>query len=272
MTPIFLLEIALSSDLEDVVQGRLFLTHSTGNVSTREGLISAYFDSEADREAAADALRDLAVALTFVDRDHVDWLEHYRQSLRPLLIGQSFAIAPDASLLDRSRPHCLVIPQEQAFGTGSHESTALCIELLEMLELDGKRALDIGSGSGILGLATSRLGAASVIAFDVDPEASGPLHENRRRNGVSNMPVFIGRLESVGEGCFDVITMNILPEIIIPLLPQVKERLAGDLILSGILSVMRADVVGECAIEGLELVRERTKGEWWAGSFRLGAL
>jgi ribosomal protein L11 methyltransferase len=269
---IFLLEISLASDVEDVVQGRLFLTRSTGNVSTREGVISAYFDSASDRQAAADALRDLPVGLTLLEQERVDWLEQYRQSLHPLLIGDSFVIAPEASLLDRSRPHHLVIPQEQAFGTGSHESTALSIELLEMLQLRGKRALDIGSGSGILGLAMSRLGARNIIAFDIDPEAFRPLRENRRRNGVLNMSVFIGGLESIRDRRFDVITMNILPEIIIPLLPQVKECLAGDLILSGILTRMRPDVVGECAIEGLELVRDRTKGEWWAGSFRLTAL
>src|SRR5581483_80035 len=94
---------------------------------------------------------------TAVDRPRVDWLQLYQQSLQPLFIGRSFVIAPDASLIppDTGR-HELIIPQELAFGTGSHESTALCIELLEELDLRGKRVLDAGAGSGILALAMLR--------------------------------------------------------------------------------------------------------------------
>src|SRR5436853_6728837 len=81
--------------------------------------------------------------------------------------------------------HALVIPQEQAFGTGSHETTSLCIELLETLDLAGARGLDVGAGSGILALVMLRLGAAKAIAFDNDLDAYTALRENRARNGVA---------------------------------------------------------------------------------------
>src|SRR5205814_1150443 len=78
-----------------------------------------------------------------IDRDRVDWLELYQQSLHPLFIGKRFVVAPDASLIPGDSDRlALVIPQEQAFGTGPHETTSLCIELLESIDLRGYRAVD----------------------------------------------------------------------------------------------------------------------------------
>ncbi|HYM61487.1 MAG TPA: 50S ribosomal protein L11 methyltransferase, partial [Thermoanaerobaculia bacterium] len=203
-----------------------------------------------------------------------DWLERYQQSLEPLLIGRSFVVAPEAALIpsDTTR-HRLLIPQEQAFGTGSHETTALCIELLEETDIEGRRGLDIGAGSGILALAMCRLGAAKVIALDNDLDAYGALRDNRTRNGVSEgrLPLFIGGIESLRAGTFDAVTMNILPEIIAALLPEVLRHLHKEsvLILSGILTNRRAEVIANALQHGLLLVRETERAEWWAGAFTM---
>ncbi len=263
----YILEISFPPDLEEIVQGRLFLSSSSGSLSTQEGVISAYFASARARDDAAALLRDLAVEVRRTERPRVDWLQLYQQSLQPLFVGRSFVIVPEARLIPPdSNRQALVIPQEQAFGTGSHESTALCVELLEDIELRGKRAIDIGSGSGILALAMLRLGAARVIAFDNDLDAFRPLRENQKRNGMA-VPLFIGSVEALRGGRFDVITMNILPEVIVRLLPEVKGHLAGLMIVSGILTVQREYVVDACQRHGLHLKAEREKGEWWAGLF-----
>lgn len=276
----FLLEIsfdAADAALEELVQARLFLTPSTGNFTTERGgttTVSAYFESVQDRDAAAEQFADLHVDLSRTERDRIDWLERYQQSLRPIAIGRRFVVAPDAALVPPHRGWLpLIIPQQQAFGTGSHQSTALAIELLESIDLRGARGLDIGAGSGILALAMLALGARKAIAFDVDPDAYRPLRENRMRNRVhaDRMPFFIGELTSLREAAFDVIAINILPEVIIPMLPQVVAHLAGTLIVSGILTVNRADVIFESERRGLRLEGQLEKGEWWAGSFRLSA-
>ena len=258
----YLLEIE-STD-EELVQSRLYLTACTGTSST--DTILAYFDSAEDRDAAAELLRDFAPRA--FERPRENWLEKYQQSLEPLYIGRRFVVVPDESLL----PLTLIVPQEQAFGTGSHETTSLCIEILETLALKGKRGLDIGSGSGILALAMLRLGAAKAIAFDNDPDAYGALRDNRVRNGVPAdlAPLFIGSVEALRGGAFDVLTMNIIPEVILPLLPEVVTHMApgSRLILSGILVVKRDDVVAAAQSHGLALVDEREKGEWWAGVFK----
>lgn len=266
----YLLEIACAPDDEDGVLARLFLTRSTGSTSD-DGIVTAFFDTAADRDAAAAALADLD--LTPVDRERVDWLQLYQQSLKPIFIGERFVVAPDAALFPDDGRLRIVVPQEQAFGTGSHETTSLCIELLESMNMRGARGLDVGSGSGILAMAMLRLGASKVIAFDNDPDAYGALRDNRMRNGIepAAMPIFIGSVEALRAGTFDVITMNILPEVIIALLPMVLPRMRGSTIVSGVLTSRRDEVVAQASARGLMLRREQTKGEWWAGElyFRL---
>ena len=298
-----MIDYVLAIDFEDpadeeAILARLFLTASTGSTST-QNTVEAYFDSPEDRDAAAAMLDDFE--LRNIDRQRQNWLELYQQSLQPLFIGARFVVVPDPSLLPEDSDRLtLIVPQEQAFGTGSHETTWLCIELLETVmsssaflgvprrssEDDGSspseepealrgtrgtavRGLDVGAGSGILALAMHRLGAHKAIAFDNDNDAYGALRDNRIRNGVTEraMPLFIGSVESLRGGTFDVITMNIIPEVIIPLLGDVVARLApgGRLILSGILVVKRDDVVAAARAHGLSPVSERTKGEWWAG-------
>jgi ribosomal protein L11 methyltransferase len=280
--PDYLLDVsfdARDAALEDLVQSRLFLTASTGSTSREVNgttTVSAYFDTAGDRDAAAEAFRDIVdvsgIELHATERERVDWLDLYQQSLEPLFIGARFVVVPDASLLPRDSDRLtIIVPQEQAFGTGSHETTWLCIEMLETLPLAGRRGLDVGAGSGILALAMHRLGALKVIAFDNDNDAYGALRDNRIRNSVreASMPLFIGSVEALRGGAFDAITMNIIPEVILPLLGDVAMRLApeGHLLLSGILVVKRDDVVAAARSHGLTLVAERTKGEWWAGRF-----
>jgi ribosomal protein L11 methyltransferase len=260
----FLLMLSYPAEIEEVVSGLLFLSQSRGNVSNGSGL-TAFFNTAADRDAAADSLRGLPVTIRFDECDRLDWLENYQQSLQPLFIGRSFVIAPDPSVFPRDTTrHQLIIPQAQAFGTGSHESTALCIELLEELDLRDAEGLDIGCGSGILAFAMLRLGARRVVAFDVDPDTLGAMHENRARN---NTPasLFVGTLDALRGGEFDAVTMNILPEVIIPLLPRIRRHVRGSLILSGILTTARDEIVRAAG----RPVREREKGEWWAGRFAI---
>jgi ribosomal protein L11 methyltransferase len=275
----FLLEIAFdgSAQTEELLHARLFTTASTGNASAEVNgrtVISAYFDSPEDRAVAVEALRDLTdVKFSAVDRDRLDWLAIYQQSLEPMLIGSRFVVAPDAALIPAGTERLrIVVPQEQAFGTGSHETTSLCIEMLESIDLAGKRGLDIGSGSGILGLAMLRLGAGKVLAFDNDLDTYAALRENRSRNDVAadSMPIFVGSIAAMRGGRFDVVTMNILPEVIIALLGEVVRRVAvgGSIVLSGILTVRCEEVIRAAAVQGLQLERGLEKREWWAGLFR----
>ena len=275
----FIAEVSLDATdtaLEELVQGRLFVMSCSGSSSADKGgvtTISAYFATPEERDAAAAELRQIdGVTVRPIDAEPVNWLERYQQSLVAMTIGERFIVAPDPTLLEGSSDRLqLVVPQEQAFGTGSHETTSLCIELLETIDLAGKRGLDVGAGSGILAMAMLRLGASKVIAFDNDVDAYGALRDNRMRNGIAegSMPLFIGSVEALRGETFDVITMNILPEVIVALLPGVVPRLAprAKVVLSGILTTRCDEVVRAAAVHGLHLKEDRERGEWWAGLF-----
>jgi len=272
----YILEILFETNdlaLEEKVQSRLFLTQSTGSTSDDNGVF-AYFDDAAMRGAGINALRDLPVELRTADRERVDWLDRYQQSLEPMEIGERFIVAPDPSLIPSETDRLsLVIPQEQAFGTGSHETTSMCLELLEMADCEGKRGLDVGAGSGILALAMLRLGASKVIAFDNDVDTFAALRENRTRNDITaeKMPLFIGGLDALVRGTFDIITMNILPDVILPMLPHIVWRMGARarLILSGILITRANEIVASAERVSLDLIFEKEKGEWWSGVFQL---
>ncbi|HEY0590457.1 MAG TPA: 50S ribosomal protein L11 methyltransferase [Thermoanaerobaculia bacterium] len=263
------------ADLEDRVEGVLFLTFSLGSeIGEREGLtrVACWFKTAEQRDEARAMLADLeGVELESSEREPEDWLALYRQSLEPLFIGTRFVVAPAPELIPAETDRIgIVIPQERAFGTGSHESTALCLAMLERADLDGKRGLDIGTGSAILAIAMARLGARKVVAFDNDLETWEVAPKNLERNGVDprTLALFVGGIDALRpRPSFDVVTMNILPHVIIPVLPDVARTLApgGRLILSGILVSQRGEVVGAAEAAGLRLVDESEKGEWWCG-------
>ena len=213
----YILEISYDgsrTDIEETILSQLFLTATSGSSASEVkggAMILAYFATPDDRASARALLASIDGVVTGeADRDRINWLERYEQSLQPIVIGRRFVVVPDPSLIPAGSDRlAIVVPQEQAFGTGSHETTALCIEMLEGLDLLNKRGLDVGAGSGILAMAMLRLGAERAIAFDNDRDAYGALRDNRRRNAVaeSSMPIFIGGTDAIRSGSFDVITM-----------------------------------------------------------------
>jgi ribosomal protein L11 methyltransferase len=267
----FLLDIEFAPQAEEEVRGLLYLSRSTGDVSTDRG-ITAWFDSPEDRDAAAQALQLLAVTVQPREQDRQDWLELYRQTLQSMEIGRRFVVAPDAALITSPGRIPIVIPQERAFGTGSHESTALCLEMLEDLPLDGRVGIDVGTGSGILAIGMLALGAARVFAFDNDPEITGVIHRNMERNGIDHRSLlaFVGTDETVRGLTADVITMNILPEVIVPLLPVVGGwlRPGGSVVLSGVLCERAPEVIDAAMAVGLKPESQLERGEWWCGLVR----
>lgn len=265
-------------DLEDRVERVLFLSGSRGSAIEEAGdrtVIRLWFDTEEQRAAAAAMVpegdADLEVGVE--DSASVDWLEYYEHSLEPIEIGQRWVVVPDARLVPAGSDRIpVVIPQERAFGTGSHETTALCLAMMEKLDLEGASVADVGTGSGILAIAMAKLGAGSVVAFDNDVETWGIVRENMARNDVPSdaILVYFGSVEALGDGArFDLVTMNIIPEVILPALPEVAERVkpGGRIIFSGILNDRAPMVIEAAGRNSLRLVEEASRGEWWCGLF-----
>ena len=189
-------------------------------------------------ECGLASLRGLGAAADFVaDRD---WSETWRQDLGPMRFGRLLVLPKD----DRRPPEadtCAIrMDPGLAFGTGTHPTTAMCLDWLGRTPLTGKRVLDVGCGSGILAIAAARLGAAEVFAVDYDAQARQATLDNARRNGVRLTVV-----EDVGaaRAGFHVAVANIVASTLCDMAPEITRR-ARTLVLSGILPNQVDEVVG----------------------------
>ena len=199
-----------------------------------------------------------------------DWLETYRLHARPLEIGRRLLIdprEPDEPGVEVPRGRIVLrLPARQAFGTGSHESTRLILELLEEVPLAEARVLDVGSGSGILSFAALALGAGKVVGLDPDLPSAFLSGQYRRLNG-SEPAFFAGRLSDLeAPRGFDFLLVNILPERILPearLLPPLLAD-GGEILLSGILHRRGEEVLGAMQGLGFRPVARRREGDWVA--------
>jgi ribosomal protein L11 methyltransferase len=215
--------------------------------------VKALFDGEADRDEILRILDgELSSALTeplsrvaFETIEDRAWEREWLKDFRPMRFGQRLWICPggqqpDADQLRDSPPPVLIeLDPGLAFGTGTHPTTALCLEWLDAAKVAGARVIDYGCGSGILAIAAAMLGAADILAIDIDPQALLATHDNAERNGVA--PLITARLvDAEAESrdvSADILLANILAGPLESLAPTfaARVRTGGRLVLSGIL-------------------------------------
>ena len=207
-----------------------------------------------------------------------NWMESWKQHYQPIPIGKRLIIIP--AWLDSPDPTRIPIKIDpgMAFGTGTHPTTKLCLELLEALFeshssliTHHSSLIDIGCGSGILSIAALKLGAASALGVDIDEAALKASRENTAANGVSeNLSLGLGSVAEVLAGRFGVrqaslVLANILAPVIIRLFEAGLDELVapdGALILSGILEEQLESVVSAARSRGMKLVEKRQTGDW----------
>lgn len=199
-----------------------------------------------------------------------DWANNWKQFFKPMDIGKKLRLVPSWELendvCDESRTRVVIDPG-MAFGSGQHETTRLCMELLERHVNGNTELLDVGTGSGILGIAALVLGAKKAVGVDIDALSVKIAGENAELNGVrERFELFQGDLAEKVSGRFNLITANIVADIIIRLLPDTKRLLSDDgiIILSGIIDTRINDVTDAISENGLEVVTLHTERGWAA--------
>ncbi len=199
--------------------------------------------------------------------DAFDWHDAWKSYFEPLPIGKRILVYP--SWEDISKFICrdiqIQIDPGMAFGTGKHSTTILALEMLEKAIKGGEKVLDIGTGSGILAIASAKLGAKSVFAIDIDPIAANIAKENSKINGVANkVKVICGDLASSINGKYDVIISNIFTKVLLSMLPDIKSCLnpSGCWILSGILEKEKSEVVSALKKESFNISNIDSHQEW----------
>ncbi|MBO5313518.1 MAG: 50S ribosomal protein L11 methyltransferase [Clostridia bacterium] len=202
-----------------------------------------------------------------------DWADSWKQYYKPIKIGNRLVVVPMWEKYD-AEPQQVIVKMDpgMAFGTGTHETTRLCATLLEKHINEESKMLDVGCGSGILAICASKLGAKECYAYDIDPVAVRVAQENVKDNDCTNVECGVSDLlKGVKAGKYDVITANIVADIIIRLLPDIGEFMHREttLVISGIIDERCADVYKSIEENRFVITEEIHENGWCAISLRL---
>ena len=214
---------------------------------------------------------ELNFDLNEIDGDY--WREKWKENFKPLHIGERVVVVPDWIEYEKAPQEIAIyLDSNMAFGTGEHETTSMCVEFLQTLVSSGDVVLDVGCGSGILGITASKLGAKEVIMTDIDECAVVATERNIKLNKIENGTVMLKNLLDDNTVKGDIVVANIVADVLIGFAPFIGGNLKqnGKIILSGIL-VDRLNVVKQAYLNaGFIFVDEKIKGEWSACVFRKG--
>lgn len=250
-------------------------------------LVRLYLDS-AEADAQLPILRELlhrlpdtypacnfgSLSLSMESVADEDWENTWKQSYRPLPIGQRLAVVPQ--WMQDSAPEGrlpVVLDLGLTFGTGEHASTRMCMEALESLVRGNERVADLGSGSGILSIAALRLGAASAVGIDVDPAAEHIAAQNAAQNGfgpdrfracTGNVITDETQMRALSAGGYDIVCANIVAGVLVRLAPVVPNflRPEGIFLCSGILDEREDEVRAALTAAGLCVTSARHADGW----------
>ena len=247
--------------------------------------INFYLEEGEDKDAVlAKVLEDLAGMREFVDlgpctieesqTEDVDWVNNWKQYFHQFYVDDILIIPSWEQVKPEDEGKMIIhIDPGTAFGTGMHETTQLCIRQIKKYVTDTTRILDVGCGSGILGMLALKFGAAYAVGTDLDPCAIDATHENMKENGVpkEQYEVMIGNIiddkaiqDQVGYACYDIVAANILADVLVMLTPVIVSQLkpGGIYITSGIIDDKEEVVKQAVADAGLELLDVTYQGEW----------
>lgn len=242
------------------------------------------------REGLNDISRYVSVGsgkISVSDTEDKDWINNWKQFFKPFRVDENIVIKPTWEQLTDKKPDDLVLEIDPgiSFGTGSHETTKLCMLALKKYLKPGCRVLDAGSGSGILSILAHKLGAGSVLGVDIDPLATKSALENAKVNGIDAMewnleeniipdtPVAFataniiedhGIRTRIGRDKFDLVVANILADVIIPLSDVIRDNLknGGLLICSGIINTKEDEVKDAFRKNNYKILEINRMGDW----------
>ena len=271
--------IDVPDDLKDTIVGELSDNGVAGlweSVEPRPGetRLVAYFDVPPDISAIERRIKSVFDRLNLrappIIRGAVaerDWTEEWKKSYSSFAIGDDFFVIPswsDSECPDDRLP--IHIDPGQAFGTGTHETTQLTIEALERWVEPQHVVLDLGTGSGILAIASRLLGAREVFACDIDPVSVTVAEANIKRNAEHEVWTFCGSIDAVRRESIHLVLCNLTAELIVQLFPQIDRvlRPCGYAIFSGILNQQNEEVRELIHRFRYSIHEELIRGEWHA--------
>ncbi len=243
--------------------------------------VSVYLPVERDIREDVDFLRSMMQKdgiqgeIRMIGLNEEDWANAWKAYYKPIKIGSKIVIVPAWEKYEAAEGELIVrMDPGMAFGTGTHETTRLVIGLLEKYTTPGVRMLDVGTGSGILAICASRLGAGECKAYDIDPMSVRVARENIKDSGLENITCDqsdLLRSVDLDGGKYGLMCANIVADIIIRMTPDVHKYLADDgvLLASGIIMERSQDVIDCFEAHGLEIVERAEENGWCALAVKL---
>ncbi|MBQ5328705.1 MAG: 50S ribosomal protein L11 methyltransferase [Oscillospiraceae bacterium] len=269
------------SDLENVVWNIAHVDLIEQELLERDrthSLIHIYIKQEKDALECVEFIKarldaeGIEYETSIVGVNEEDWANNWKQYYHTQRIGKRIVVTPSWEEYTPSGDDVQMrLDPGMAFGTGTHDTTRLCLELLEEVVTPETRILDVGTGSGILSVGGVLLGAPSALGVDIDPVAVKVANENAEINEVSDKTEFVcGDLTDKVHGKFEIVTANIVADVIIRLLSTVKNYLlkGGVLIVSGIIDTRADEVENACHEAGFVTEKRLEHGGWVAIKLR----
>ena len=277
------------SDIEDVIslakEGKAWDYADQSIFSAdKTVLVKAYFPIESAKQTISEIEKKLLEikknspldlgSLETIKRE-IDgelWREQWKEHFKPIHINNIVIVPEWIDYQANEKEIKVLLDSNMAFGTGEHETTSMCVDYLYKYVKPQDTVLDVGCGSGILGICASKLGAKQVIMTDIDECAITATEHNMKLNGVKNGIVLLKNLLDDNAVKGEVIVCNIMAEVLIAFAPYIANNLCdnGIIILSGILVERLGAVKNAYLLAGFEFVEENTKGEWSALVMRKG--
>ncbi len=266
------------SDIEDglkTVYGDL-IDETILNADKSHGAVSIYIPDDKNYNDYIAFLKDRFAAenidarLELIGVDEEEWSTAWKKYYHPIRVGERLVVVPMWEKYDALENDIIVkMDPGMAFGTGTHETTRLVCGLIEKYLVPGQRMLDVGTGSGILAICASKLGAGECFAYDIDPVAVRVAEENCKDNEVTNITCGVSDLlasvDTTG-GLYDFAVANIVADIIIRMAPDIGAYLktGAYLITSGIIERYADDVKAAMTASGFTLVESAMESDWVA--------
>lgn len=265
------------SDLESVVWDIAHVDLIEQELLERDrthSLIHVYIKLEKDAKECVEFIgyrleaEGIEHKITVVGVNEEDWANNWKQFYHTQRIGKRIVVTPSWEETEVAEGEVQMhLDPGMAFGTGTHDTTRLCLELLEECVGPNTKILDIGTGSGILSVGGVLLGAPSALGVDIDPVAVKVAKENAEINHVTDKTEFVcGDLTEKVSGKFEIVTANIIADVIIRLLDTVKNYLVkgGNFIISGIIDTRADEVENACHMAGFVTEKRLEHGGWVA--------
>lgn len=244
-----------------------------------KGLVHIYISNEYNAEESVQYIAERLKAeeieheIALVGVNDADWADSWKKYFKVTPIGQRLVICPEWEKYDNpDNKVVLKIDPGAAFGTGTHATTSLCLQILQDYVKQGDTVLDIGSGSGILSIAAVLLGAKSADGVDIDATAVKVAGENAALNGVADKTKYIcGDLADKIDGKYNIICANIVADIIMRLNTDIKNYMEKDAIYitSGIIDVRVDEVRESFKNNNLEIIKEARRDNWYCFALKL---